>query len=317
MSPTMRRAAPSSPISRRSSSVTPCQPLRGPRRRASAAGEPSGTDAAAPGSAPASGSVAHRRRSCVSAEASHSAPATASLTRTSSPMTLAAIDAELAAERHELAQLVLGEDRVRLALRVLEDPAALGGDDRRRRDGLAGPARVRVTAGRRAASPARGGSTRSRPGPGGRVTARRAGGEAAARDERPRGAHAGPRGRRRTAERVRVAAVARGRADRVRRRTERVVDRLVAHPAAAAPREALGRGVERLGESRASSAVRPATAIPASMNAVPYSEPPAPPTLATSSCPRSRSTSPASRQSMIGADRAHARPRSPTLMFSP
>ena len=36
------------------------------------------------------------------------------------------------------------------------------------------------------------------------------------------------------------------------------------------------------------------------MNAVPYSEPPAPPTLATSSCPRSRRTSPASRDSASG-----------------
>ena len=51
-------------------------------------------------------------------------------------------DAEVAAERHELAQLVLREDRVGLALRVLEDTAPLGGDDRRGvRGRRAGPGR--------------------------------------------------------------------------------------------------------------------------------------------------------------------------------
>ena len=45
--------------------------------------------------------------------------------------------------------------------------------------------------------------------------------------------------------------------------------------------------------------------MPASMNAVPYREPPAPPTLATSSCPRSRRSSPTSREAASGADRPH------------
>ena len=181
MNPTVREPGSSSPISRRSSSVTPCQPLG--RTQASA----SATVANASGTGAASGyraGVGLR-----GAQAEHPVSRRGQPERPGDRVADAdeladdarGHDAEVAAERDELAQLVLGEHRVRLALRVLEDPATLAGDDSRRPAtcGVAGcgSRRVRSAIGRgppRGASPAPAGSTRSRPGPGGRATARRA-----------------------------------------------------------------------------------------------------------------------------------------------
>ena len=180
-------------------------------------------------------------------EASHSAPATASLTRTSSPITLAAITPSsppsatswlswYCAKTVSAWRWASSKIRRRSRRRPTAGGsgcAVIGRRSRQHRpheQEARGRARVLVAA-RPLAEPER---------------------EAAARDERP-SSRACPRarGRRRPPERRDdVVAVARSGADRVRRRSQRVVDRLVAHPAPAAPGEAVGRRIERLREPR-------------------------------------------------------------------
>ena len=142
-----------------------------------------------------------RLRGC----ASQSAPATASLTRTSSPMTLAAITPSsppsarswlswYCAKTVSAWRWASSKIRRRSAA-VTADGCGCGS---------------RSSAGGRAASPERAGSTRSRPGPGAARPLAQPEREAAARDQRPRGAHArvggarGPPERRRRCRRRRV-----------------------------------------------------------------------------------------------------------------
>ena len=267
-------------VERHAVPAAPADPgVRVGRRR-----EAVGDAATAPGSDDASGSVAHRRRSCVSAEASHSAPATASLTRTSSPITLAAITPSsppsatswlswycaktvsawrCASSKIRRRSAAVTADGCRPRLRA---SSAAVGQHRPHEQEARGRARVLVAA-------------RPLPEPEG---------EAAARDERPRRAHA------RVARPPRPArAPWRCRRRRVRRRRPRPPPagarrRSSCRPVRHRPRRARPSAAASNASASpaASSPVRPATAIPASMNAVPYSEPPAPPTLATSSCPR-------------------------------
>ena len=138
MSPTVRDPSPASPSSRRSSSVTPCQPLAAdPGVRVGGRREVIG-DARTPSRIRRR--VRLRRAQAQVVRLRRGEPQRAG-DRVAHPHQLAdharRHHAELAAEREELAQLVLREDRVRLALGVLEDPATLGRGDGRRLAGCA------------------------------------------------------------------------------------------------------------------------------------------------------------------------------------
>ena len=194
MSPTVREPPPASPSSRRSSSVTPCQPLRRTQASASAAVANRSGDA---GGARVGRRVRLRRAQAQVVRLRRGEPQRAG-DRVAHPHELAdharRHHAEVAAERDELAQLVLREHRVRLALRVLEDPAALGGGDRRR---PAACGRRHRSGSARASWPAVGQHRPHEEEARGRarvlVAARplpEPEREAAARDERPRRAHA-------------------------------------------------------------------------------------------------------------------------------
>ena len=233
---------------RRSSSETPCQPvvaspgLRGSRGREPPAGWPG----LAP--RPGRGSLATSRRPPSPGAASHTAPATASLARTSSPITDPAMSARsppsarswlswycaktVSAWRWASSKLLRSSASVRAAvplggaIRRASPAAPARGEERAEQQVARGGARVLVAA---------------RP----LAQAQR---EAPSRDQRRGGVHAvtcRPDGRHDRHVPARARRDRRG--EGVRGRSQRVVDRLVAQAAAAAPGETLCRRIEGAG----------------------------------------------------------------------
>ena len=167
-------------------------------------------------------------------------------------------------EASELAELVLGEQGVGLALGVLECPPTL-----RVRAPRSAPGGVGSFVHRPPSAHEQQEGTRRRPGRGGRPTARRAASRARA-GRRGRASSASRRAGRTTAARHAASGVlARldGLLEGVRGRRERVEDRLVARLAPATTGEPVGRGAEHRGDGRPVQRRRPRPATKPGLDA--------------------------------------------------